>query len=350
MNKNKKKIVSFGEIMLRFSPYIRGENLLQASNFIVQPGGSESNVAIALSNLGQPCSFLTKIPKEGFISRKIISYLRNHSVDTSNIVFGGSRIGTYWTEMGIGPRPYQVFYDRDHSSFCEISFSDLKWNSLKKKYFWFHTSGISAAVSKKSCYTLRKILISSKSDLITSIDLNYRSKLWRWTGQRKQDIYRIMWDLCSNVALLSGNEADFSDALGFTIPTTQDIAGYTNIAQECFKRLRNLRYIAISLRKLYSASENDWSGILFVRKGKRFDSYTAHKTRITNIVDRVGTGDSFTAGIIFGLINYKNNFQKTLNFAVALSTLKHSIRGDASIFTACDVENYFKNSEAKILR
>ncbi|MFH1283593.1 MAG: sugar kinase [bacterium] len=345
----KKRIVTFGEIMLRITPSVRGEKIAQANDFIIEPGGSESNVAIALSQLGYPCSFVTKLP-EGVLTEKILRYLKSYSVDTSNIVFGGDRVGVYWTEAGAGPRASQVLYDRKHSAFAESSFTDYQWKKIFTNASWIHTSGISAAVSKSSYDVLKKLFSKKKAGINLSIDLNFRSKLWEWVKKKKAAIHKVMWDLCSNAELISGNESDYFDALGIAKEDTCDIETLNEIAGTCFKRLKRLSFLAVSLRTPISASENGWSGILYVKRGRKIECYKGVEMRVTNIVDRIGTGDTYLAGILFGLTAYKNDFQQTVDFAVGLSALKHSVKGDASQFTKIDVENLLKHHNVKIQR
>jgi len=335
--------------MLRITPSIYGEKVVQASTFTIEPGGSESNVAIALSLMGNWCGFITRLPG-GVLSEKIIRYLKSYSLDTSNITIGGKRVGLYWTEIGIGPRASQVFYDREGSSFSEISYSDFDWNKIFEGTGWFHTSGISPAVSENVYRTLKKIFTDMSQNFRISIDLNYRSKLWEWARNKQLSVHKIMWEMCSKACLIVGNETDFNDALGIQDEDKRTEVNYEKVASHCFKSLPYLQYVAISLRESVSSSENGWSGLLFVKKDNEVIPYNGHEIRITNIVDRIGTGDSFAAGIIHGLIHYKEDYQRTINFAVGLSALNHTVRGDASQFGISDVENFLKNPRGKIIR
>jgi 2-dehydro-3-deoxygluconokinase len=345
----KKKILTFGEVMLRINPSVPGERLAQASGFTIEPGGSESNVAICLSLLGNDCEFITKLPANA-LSEKVIRALNSYSVGTSFIAHGGSRVGTYWTEVGTGPRASQVLYDRAGSSFSEIAYADFNWRPILVNAGWFHTSGISAAVSERARKTLTEVLEHLGSDISISIDLNYRSTLWHWARGKKLSIPALMWKLCSRAHLIVGNETDFQDALGIEFDNAAPQEYYEQAATYCFKRLPQLNFLAISLRDSVSASENNWSGLLFVREKKKIVRYKGPDIRITDIVDRIGTGDSFAAGIIHGLINGKNNYQKTVDFTVALSALNHTVRGDASQCTVDDVEHLLKNQSGRIIR
>jgi 2-dehydro-3-deoxygluconokinase len=347
MNKKNNKIVTFGEIMLRMSPSLLGERIVKAIDFTIEPGGSESNVAVALAKLGNETVFVSKLPVSN-ISEKIMRYLKSYSVDTSYIIFGGKRVGLYWTEKGIGPRASQVIYDREYSSFSNIKYTDFDWNGIFKSAYWFHTSGICPALSDDVYKTLKKCMREIKRNIMVSIDINYRNKLWNWVNKKPSSIHRVMWDFCSRANLITANESDLSNALGLKGKTKK--GDYELMAQECFKQLPNLNYIAINLRESFSASRNKWSGVLFVREKGKITMFKGPEIMITDIVDRIGSGDSFTAGIIHGIINCGRDFQRIVNFAVGLSALKHTIRGDASQFTSEDVENLFDNPGSKILR
>lgn len=340
------KIVTFGEIMLRISPSSMGERTIQADTFRIEPGGSESNVAIALSNLGEDAAFMTILP-DNELSEIIYRYLRTFNVDTSYIKTGKGRLGVYYTEIGVGPRPSQVIYDRENSAFAKAETCDFDLNRINEECSWFHTSGISPAVSKNAYETLEQIIKNLGKNIRISIDLNFRKKLWDWVpAPRDKDISRIMSNLCSNAYLLTANETDFQDVFGFE-GEGETAQKYAKIAIKAFEKMPNLQYIAISLRESLSASENNWNGILFLRNGDYFISPTF---RINNIVDRVGAGDSFAAGVIHGIINIIEP-QRIINFAVALSALKHTVRGDASQFNKNDVEHVLKSGQdGRIIR
>ena len=347
--KDSKKIFTFGEIMLRISPALTGERIAEAKNFIVEPGGSESNVAIALSLLGNPCAFVTKLP-ETTLTDKIIKYLKSYSIDTTYLVCRGEYLGLYWTEIGIGLRPYQVFYDRRYSSFSEINYEDFDWKRIFKNINWFHVSGISPAVSEKAFVTVRKILSVIPSNIKISIDLNYRSKLWKWIRKKGLSVPSIMRNICKHAYFIAGNELDFHNALGMGTGKEKTIDSYKRVALQCFEYFHNLKYIAVSLRESITASENNWSGLLFVSKKGKIATFKGPEFKINNIIDRVGTGDSFTAGVIHGIINYGKTPQHIINFAVGLSALNHTVRGDASQFTVEDVERVLQDPSGKIIR
>lgn len=346
-----KKIFTFGEIMLRISPYNRGEKIEQADLFRIEPGGSESNVAIALSRLGHNVSFISKIPDNPH-KNLVLRYLRQHNVNTSNIILGAERMGLYWTENGVGIRATNVIYDRQNSSFSESGVNDFDWHNVNNKAGWFHVSGVTPAISENLYRNLASIFNILDKSIKISIDLNYRSKLWQWVKKDRQSkIKEIMSKFCSRVHLITANESDFQDIFGYPASEPRDIESYKKIAEDFFSGMKELRYIAISLRTSYSASENDWGGILFVKNGKKGELFAGPKYKLSNIVDRIGTGDCFTAGIIHGILSFKNSFQHIVDFATALSALNHTVSGDASQFEERDVEQILTSEgSGKVIR
>jgi len=327
-------ITTFGEIMLRISPEKSNERIVQAKNFRIEPGGSESNVAIALSNLGMETCFVTCLP-ENELAQIIVQQLRRFSVNTDHIIFKGNKIGTYWTETGLGPRSSFVIYDREHSAFSGCSFDDFRWPDIFQDTSWFHFSGISPAVS--ACVS---ILLSDIVDTIPcpySVDLNFREKLWNWLNKDSKEINKLMTNLCGKATLIAGNETDFQNVFGINNNKLNDIKDYAEVAKTCFKKFKYTQYIAISKRSSISATINHWSGYLFVRDDEQF-AYNGIDYCLDSIQDRVGTGDSFVAGIIYGLNKPEShNHQEIIDFAVTLSALNHTSVGDASFFDECDV-------------
>jgi 2-dehydro-3-deoxygluconokinase len=348
MSKENSRVVAFGEIMLRISPLKPRSLISRSDEFLVEPGGAESNVAVALAQLGERSAFVTGLP-EGVLGDKVLRYLKANSVATQDIVFGKGRMGLYWTEAGSGVRPSEVFYDREDSAFVNREFSDFSWNKILRDCGWFHVSGITPALSRSSAALIIKVLSGFKKGSNISVDLNYRSKLWKWCGSKSQ-IEKIMWQTCSRASLICGNESDLSDALGLNYDCGCSGFDYERAARECFRKLKGLRYLAVSLRKSYNADHNDWSAILFVKNRNSLKKFESRKFSLTRIVDRVGSGDAFNAGLIFGLRNYGVDYQKILDFAVSLSALKHTIRGDASQFSEAQVKAFLKNPGAKIVR
>ncbi len=335
-----KKITTFGEIMLRISPQEKGERLNQSVNFRIEPGGSEANVAVALSNLGLSTEFVTKLP-DNPLSEKTIQFLQQFNVDTSNIIKLGTRLGIYWTENGIGPRNSFVIYDRNNSSFSEINSQDFNWREIFRSSSWFHFSGISPSISKN----VYDELINALSEITVpySVDLNFRSKLWEWADKEPSRINNIMTKLCKNAILIGGNESDFQNIFQINLNKKLNTSLFEEIAEECFVMFPKLKYLSISNRKAISASSNIWSGHLFVKESK-ISNYIGIRYNLESIEDRVGTGDSFIAGIIFGLINKEQyTYQETVDFACTLAALNHSTIGDVSRFSEKEVLSVLKN-------
>lgn len=327
-------ITTFGEIMLRISPSLTSERIIQTNNFRIEPGGSESNVAIALSNLGQQSQFITRLP-DNELSKIVIQYLLKQGVSIQRIGYGGSRLGLYWTENGTGPRKSYVIYDREKTSFSESTYEDYNWNKILNQSKWLHFSGISPAVSRSVSNILKEVTIDCPCPY--SIDLNYRAKLWDWIEKKPTLISKVMTDLCSGATLIAGNETDFKNIFGVDSLKKDEDTRFTEIAVSIFSKFRRVKYIAISNRKSVSATINDWNGYLFV-KDRKTAVYKGEHYQLDHIQDRVGTGDSFVAGIIYGLNKYKQTeYQKIIDFAVTLSALNHTTRGDASYFTENDV-------------
>jgi 2-dehydro-3-deoxygluconokinase len=343
-----KKITTFGEVMLRLSPSDKGERLIQASQFKVEPGGSESNVAIALSNLGLSTRFITKLP-DNALTHKILNNLKQFDVDTESIVIKGDKLGIYWTENGIGPRNSFVIYDRDNTSFSSMTIDDFNWEEIFKDSSWFHFSGISPSVSENVFNVLKQAV--SKIDIPYSVDLNFRSKLWKWVDKEAFEIKTKMEHLCKGATLLAGNESDFQDVLSIHSGKDSSEGIYDEVAFKCFEKFPMLKYVSISIREAISASSNDWSGVMYVKDSDDF-RFSSIKYRIEPIEDRVGTGDSFVAGIIYGLINDQmTSMQGIVDFASTLAALNHTISGDSSIFTSAEVFNVLRSKgSGRIIR
>jgi 2-dehydro-3-deoxygluconokinase len=341
-------ITTFGEIMLRISPKDMGERILQATNFEIRPGGSESNVAIALANLGMETAFVTALP-DNLLGQKVIRQLLAESVETRFIRKSDTRIGVYWTENGTGPRNSFVVYDRENSAFSKATFRDFNWDEILPQSQWLHFSGISPAVSESVANLLEKVV--EKITCPYSVDLNFRNKLWNWVDKNPSGISLMMTSLCRKATLIAGNESDFQNIFGFDSDSIDEQEKYVAIARQCFTRFPKLQYIAISNRISHSATLNDWSGYLFVRDDVKF-SYKSIEYKLDNIQDRVGTGDSFVAGVIYGLNNTKDmSWQQIIDFAVTLGALNHTTKGDASHFSIMDVQAAMKSKgSGRILR
>ena len=334
------KIVTMGEIMLRLSTpgYSR---FVQSQQFDVNYGGGEANVAVALSNYGFDSYFITKLPKHE-IGQSAVNSLRRYGVRTDFIVRGGDRLGIYFLETGASQRASKVIYDRSHSAVTELGKDDLDWDEVFKGARWFHWTGITPALGKKAQEALKAACIAAKKNGVTvSTDLNYRAKLW--TTQEAQS---VMVPLMEYVDVCIANEEDAEKSLGFKAGTTNvesaelDEKGYFELARR-LKEKFNFKSVAITLRESYSASRNGWSGLLHDDKdckqpyrSKRYD---------VQIVDRVGGGDSFSSGLIYGLVT-KTNSKEALEFAVAASCLKQTIPGDFNLVSVDEVEKLAKGS------
>lgn len=332
-----KKVVTFGEIMLRLSPpgFLR---FSQANSFDVVYGGGESNVAVSLANYGVPTSFVTRLPKND-IGECALMEMRKRNVGTSDIVFGGDRLGIYFLETGAVSRGSKVVYDRANSSMSEIKPGMVDWDKAFEGAGWFHWTGITPAISQSSADAcLEAVKIASAKGLTISTDLNYRAKLWKYGGDREA----IMTELTSYCDVILGNEEDAEKHFGIK-PEGLDVTkhghdvtaeAFLSVCEQMMKKFPRAKKVITTLRGSISASHNTWGGVMF-------DGQTMIKSpvyQITHIVDRVGGGDSFMGGLIYGLMKYDNDDQKALDFAVAASCLKHTIIGDANLVTVSEVE------------
>ena len=330
-----KKVVTLGEIMLRLSPP-RFERFVQAKSFDVIYGGGEANVAVSLANYGLDAYFVSKLPKNE-IGQAAINNLRRFGVHTNYIARGGDRVGIYYSENGASMRPSKVIYDRAHSSIAEADVSDFDFDEIFKDADWFHFSGITPALSDKAAILTEEALkIAKKHNVTVSVDLNYRKKLW--TPEKAQ---KVMTNLMQYVDVCIGNEEDAELTLGFKPGDTDVIAGELELEgyRDMFKQMMekfDFKYVASSLRKSYSASDNGWSACAY--DGKEFYHSTEYDIRI---VDRVGGGDSFASGFIYGILTGKD-FKDALEFGVAASALKHTIHGDFNMVTVDEVETLLK--------
>lgn len=324
------KIVTLGEIMLRLSTPGQ-ERFIQADSFDVCYGGGEANVAVSLANFGYDVSFVTKLPKNE-IGDSAIAALRKYNVDCSDIVRGGSRVGIYFLETGASVRPSKVVYDRAHSSISEAKPEDFDFDRIFEDAEWFHFTGITPAISDTAAEVTKAALIAAKKKGITvSCDLNFRKKLW--TSEKAQ---KVMTDLMQYVDVCIGNEEDAEKVLGFKPGKTDvtsgnlELEGYRDIFRQMVDRF-HFRYVVSSLRESISASDNNWFAAIY--DGNEFYHSRTYKL---HIVDRVGGGDSFAAGLICGLMDGKNG-KDALEFAVAASALKHTIPGDFNYVTRDEV-------------
>jgi len=334
-----KKVVTFGEIMLRLSPpgFLR---FVQARSFEVTYGGGEANVAIALANFGIPVDYVTRLPPHE-IGDACLNYLRQFGVGVNKIIRGGERLGIYFLEKGAVQRGSKVIYDRANSALATIQPGMIDWEKVFSDACWFHWTGITPAISKGAAETcLEAVKKAKEMNLTVSCDLNYRSKLWKWGKPAGE----VMGELVRYVDIVIGNEEDAEKVFGIKAPGVDVVKGkveaesYLYVAKQLMERFPNLKKVAITLRRSISASHNTWSGVLY--DGKNF--YTAPTYDITHIVDRVGAGDAFAAGLIYGLLRFGDDLQRVLNFAVAAGCLKHTIIGDANILSVEEVEKVAK--------
>lgn len=331
------KVVTFGEIMLRLSPpgFLR---FSQTNSFDVVYGGGESNVAISLANYGVPVEFVTRLPKTD-IGECALMEMRKRGVGTSHITYGGDRLGIYFLETGAVSRGSKVVYDRANSAMAEIESGMIDWDQVFDGASWFHWTGITPAISKSAAdVCLEAVKIASERGITISTDLNYRSKLWQYGGNREA----IMTELTSYCDIILGNEEDAQMQFGIK-PEGLDIntqgnevkaEAFLSVCKQMMKKFPRAKKVIITLRGSISASHNSWAGVLY--DGEKM--YESIQYQITDIVDRVGAGDSFVGGLIYGLLNYPNEDQKALDFAVAASCLKHTIKGDANLVTIEEIE------------
>jgi 2-dehydro-3-deoxygluconokinase len=316
-----KKIITFGEIMLRLAPegYYR---FVQAGTYGASYGGGEANVAVSLSNFGMDAAFVTKLPKHE-IAQAAVNRLREFGVDTSHIVRGGNRVGIYFLEKGASQRPSKVIYDRAHSAIAEAEQKDFNWKRIFDGACWFHFTGISPALSDSAAAITGDACKAAKeAGLTVSCDLNYRKNLWS-----REKAGTVMAGLMQYVDLCIANEEDASDVFDIRAEGT-DVSsgkisgsGYEQVAKALTGRF-GFRQVAITLRESLSANDNNWAAMLYSDGTACFSKkYAIH------IIDRVGGGDSFAAGLIYGMLNEMSP-KESLEFAVASSCLKHSIEGD----------------------
>ncbi|MBN2117295.1 MAG: sugar kinase [Anaerolineales bacterium] len=330
-----KKIVTFGEIMLRLAPS-GFQRFTQARSFEALYGGGEANVAVSLANFGEEIEYVTRLPRNELGDACLMS-LRGYGIRTEHSARGGDRIGIYFLEMGAAQRASKVIYDRANSSFATIQPGTLDWKKVFEGADWFHWTGITPAVSQGAAEVCREAIQAAREMNVTvSCDLNFRAKLWKW-GKPAGEVMAELVSMC-DVAL--GNEEDAEKVFGIKAPKADVTAGkveadhYRFVCEELAKKFPSLKTISITLRGSLSASHNTWSGVLW-QSGKFFCAPTYD---ILPIVDRVGGGDSFMAGLIYGLRKYKDDPQKALNFAAAAACLKHSILGDFNAVSVSEVE------------
>lgn len=334
-----KKVVTFGEIMLRLAPpgFLR---FSQANSFDVVYGGGESNVAVSLANYGVPVDFVTRLPNND-IGQCALMEMRKRGVGTDKIVYGGDRLGIYFLETGAVSRGSKVVYDRAHSAIAEIKPGMIDWDHVFEEVEWFHWTGITPAISQGAAdVCLEAVKAASDKGITISTDLNYRAKLWKYCDDAKRE--EIMSGLTAYCDIVLGNEEDAEKHFGIH-PAGLDVhkdganvkaEAFLSVCKQMMERFPKAKKVITTLRGSISASHNTWAGVLW--DGKKM--YETRQYQITHIVDRVGGGDSFMGGLIYGLLKYPEDDQNALDFAVAASCLKHTIKGDANLVTVAEVE------------
>lgn len=338
------KIVTLGEIMLRLSP-AGNYRFVQSEFFQIFPGGGEANVAVSLANYGHTACFVSKLPSHE-IGQIAVNALRRYGVKTEYISRGGDRVGLYYAETGASMRPSKVIYDRAHSAIAEADISDFDFDKIMEDADWFHWSGITPAISDKAAEIVRVACEAAKRHGVTvSVDLNFRKKLWT-----SEKAISVMRPLMQYVDVCIGNEEDANMCLGYKPDADveggkTDAEGYYEIFKGMMKEF-GFKYVVSTLRESYSASHNGWKALIY--DGKTF--YESKHYDINPIIDRVGGGDSFSAGLIHGLLSYKDQ-TKALEFAVAASALKHTIPGDFNLVSTSEVESLAKgNANGRVQR
>ena len=328
-----KRIVTFGEIMLRLAPngYYRffQDDQLQATY-----GGGEANVAVSLANYGMDAAYVTKLPAHA-IGQGAVNALRGLGVDTRSIVRGGDRIGIYYLEKGASQRGSVCIYDRAHSAIQEAQPSDFDWDAIFDGADWFHFTGITPALGPNLVEICKEACVAAKKHGVKiSCDLNYRGKLWT-----REQARAAMTELCRYVDVCISNEEDAKDVFGIEAEATDIYAGeinregYKSVAKQLADKF-GFEKVAITLRESHSASDNGWSAMLYDAAS---NEYCFSKKYELRIIDRVGGGDSFGGGLIYALLNGKST-QDAVEFAVAASALKHTIEGDYNMVTVAEVE------------
>jgi len=334
----KKTTVTFGELMLRLAPP-GVERFLQSPRFEATFGGGEANVAVALAQFGLPAMYITALPQNNAIADAAVGELRRFGVDTSRIVRGRGRMGLYFIEAGANQRPSRVIYDREYSAIALAPPNYFDWDKIFEGACWYHVTGITPAISASSSdLVYASASTARKKNVTVSCDLNYRKNLWKW-GKRADE---VMPELVKLADLVIANEEDVQMALGISAGVDVhsgrlDQTQYQALTAKVLQQYPNLKAVAISLRESRSASHNGWSACLNNRK----DFLTSRHYEITHIVDRVGSGDSFAAGLIYGFQELPTHGE-ALEFAVAAGCLKHSTPGDFIRCTKEEVEALLK--------
>ncbi len=337
------KVVTFGEIMLRLSPP-GALRICQAGTFDVNFGGGEANVAASLAKFGMETELVTRLPAND-LGEACLQFLRKNSIGTSFVQRGGERLGIYFLENGSNMRASQVIYDRANSSFATLNPGMIDWETILKEASWFHWTGITPAISVGAAETcLEAVKTATRLGVVVSCDLNFRAKLWQWGKPAGE----VMSELVSYCDVAIGNEEDAEKVFGIRAPETDVVSGkvdsncFQHVCLELARTFPNLKSIAITLRGSQSANSNTWSAILW----DAGNFYYGQTFSISDIVDRVGSGDSFMGGLIYGLLSYPQKRQKALDFAIAASALKHTILGDFNLVSVAEVEKLLQGDRS----
>lgn len=314
----------------------------QANNLEATFGGGEANVAVSLANYGMDAQFVTRLPNND-IAKACVCDLHKHGVKTDHIIYGGERLGIYFLETGAVARASKVIYDRAHSAISEIEPGMIDWEKVFDGADWFHWTGITPAISQGAADVCREaIKAANRMGVVVSCDLNYRKNLWKY-GKTASE---VMPELVEGCDIILGNEEDAEKVFGikpenFDVTATAgevNAAEFESVCSQLMQRFPRAKKVIITLRGSINANHNTWGGVLY--DGSTL--YQSPRYDITHIVDRVGGGDSFMGGLIYGLLTYTDNDQQALNFAVAASCLKHTIYGDYNMVTVAEVENLMK--------
>ena len=328
------EFLSFGEIMLRLKTP-GNERFFQSPCFDATFGGGEANVAVALANYGLDAGFVSALP-DNDIGESAIRELRRFGVDTTHVNRSGDRVGIYYLETGANQRPSKVVYDRAGSSICTARPGDFDWQEIFDGAKWLHITGITPALSASAAeLSLEAVVAAKKSGVTVSCDFNFRGKLWKW-GKSAPEVMR---ELVKHVDVGIANEEDCQKSLGITVDVDVesgelDTAKYEALSAKVLSEFPDMSVIAITLRESYSADRNGWSACLRDADGFKL----SRRYEITDIIDRVGGGDSFASALIYGLNAYEDR-QQSLEFAVAASCLKHSISGDFNRVSVAEVQH-----------
>ena len=336
------RVIAFGEIMLRLkSP--ANQRLLQTPYLEATFGGGEANVAISLANFGVNVAFVTALPQNP-IAQACITFLRGYGIDVSLIKRSGERMGIYFLEAGADQRPSLVIYDRADSAIAKLKPGDVDWEKTFSQASWFHVTGITPALSQGAAdITVQAVKKAKEMGLMVSCDYNYRKKLWKYGKPAPE----IMGEIVQNIDIGIANEEDIQNSLGIQVDTDDwekkvsvgqlDLNKYKDLCEKVMEAYPNLQIQAITLRESKSANQNGWSACLY--NGEDF--YVSTHYDIHDIVDRVGSGDAFAAGLIYGFVQGLSQ-EDALNFGVAASCLKHSIVGDVNLSSVKEVEQLLR--------